>query len=53
MARVKWTEAELLSLFDRWFSRDGHWLYGSREKAITVWKTRGIDGLPDYLGAGK
>lgn len=34
--------------FDSWFKRDGHWIYESREKALEVWETRGIEGLPSY-----
>lgn len=45
---AKWTEAEALDVFDRWYKRDGHWIYSSREKALHTWKTRGIDGLPEW-----
>lgn len=34
--------------FDKWFAREGHWLYLSRERAIETWRRIGIDGLPNY-----
>ena len=38
-------------IFEYWFHRDGHWMFGvnGKEKAMAAWKTCGIDGLPDYV----
>lgn len=39
-------------IFDKWFDRDGHWMYGTKgiKKAEMYWEKYGIDGLPDYPG---
>jgi hypothetical protein len=34
--------------FDYWFNWHGHWIYPSKDDALRIWKTRGIDGLSDY-----
>lgn len=40
--------AQRLALFNYWFEHDGHWMFGvnGREKAMQVWRTAGIEGLP-------
>lgn len=44
-----YTEAELLAAFDRWWRREGHWAYASRERAMEVWLERGLEGgVPDW-----
>lgn len=45
---AKLTQAEKLERFARWFNEFGHWIYESKEKALLVWQTKGIDGLPRY-----
>jgi hypothetical protein len=34
--------------FEKWFQRQGHWIYVSREQAVETWKMRGIEGLPNF-----
>lgn len=36
-----------IDTFDRWFRQDGHWVYPSREKALSKWLRNGIEGLPN------
>ena len=33
--------------FLNWFNYSGHWVYASREAALSTWQTRGIEGLDD------
>lgn len=40
---------ENLAIFDQWYIWHGHWLYPTREQALTVWLTRGIENLPDPM----
>ena len=41
------TASEALAAFDRWYHKDGHWVYSTRERALAAWRSPGIDGLPD------
>jgi len=43
-----WTLEEGMEMFDQWYKSSGHWVYSSREKALKVWQTRGIENLPEY-----
>jgi len=45
---ASWTLAEGMEMFDQWYKSTGHWVYPTREKALKVWQTRGIENLPDY-----
>jgi hypothetical protein len=38
---------ENLPIFEQWYQWNGHWLYPTREQALAVWLTRGIENLPD------
>lgn len=42
------TTSRAQARFDYWFEHDGHWMFGvnGREKALQVWRTAGIEGLP-------
>lgn len=49
-ARPQWSPDDAWEIFDRWWQRDGHWVYSSREEAVDMWKKRGIHSLPPYPG---
>lgn len=46
------TKEQALAIFNYWFERDGHWMFGtsdaSKSKAMAAWKSHGIDGLPNW-----
>jgi hypothetical protein len=39
-----------LAIFNYWFENKGHWIFGCKgyDKALEAWKTRGIEGIPNY-----
>ena len=45
------TKEKAMAIFDYWFEHNGHWVFGTKgkEKAMTAWKTNGIEGLPNYI----
>lgn len=45
------TYERALAIFEFWFEKDGHWMFGcnGKDKAIAAWKTCGIEGLPRYV----
>lgn len=46
-------KAKIWAIFDHWFEKDGHWMFGvkGKVKAESAWKKDGIEGLPSYPGA--
>lgn len=46
------SNARAWAIFDWWFDKDGHWMFGvnGKEKAARYWKEYGIEGLPNYIG---
>jgi len=45
---LRLSREDRILIFNQWYTRTGHWVYPSRERAFADWTTRGIEGLPDY-----